>query len=31
VHAATIPLERRRGEAIPQELFDRVLTTHTLG
>jgi len=30
VHAARIPPERRRGEPIPQELFDRVLTAHTL-
>jgi len=31
VHAARIPHERWRGEPIPQELFDRVLTAHTLG
>ncbi|QCD79693.1 hypothetical protein DEO72_LG2g7 [Vigna unguiculata] len=31
VHAARIPPLRRRGEPIPQELFDRVLTAHTLG
>jgi len=31
VHAARIPRERRRAEPIPQELFDGVLTAHTLG
>ncbi|QCD79695.1 hypothetical protein DEO72_LG2g9 [Vigna unguiculata] len=30
VHTTRIPPERRRGEPIPQELFDRVLTAHTL-
>jgi len=28
---ARIPPKPRRGEPIPQELFDRVLTAHTLG
>jgi len=31
VHAEGILPERRRVEPIPQELFDRVLTAHTLG
>ncbi|QCE16956.1 hypothetical protein DEO72_LG11g3975 [Vigna unguiculata] len=31
VHAARILPERRRGEPILQQLFDRVLTAHTLG
>ncbi|QCE13017.1 hypothetical protein DEO72_LG11g8 [Vigna unguiculata] len=31
VHAARIPPEQRKGEPIPQEHFDRVLTAHILG
>ncbi|QCD76386.1 hypothetical protein DEO72_LG1g5 [Vigna unguiculata] len=31
VHAARIFPRRWRGEPTPQELFDRVLTAHTLG